>query len=56
MSTNIKRDWVDEETFFAADRYAQKYGERAYIIEKKWSEGSSPIILIKYEFRKPTPQ
>lgn len=53
MSVN---DWVDEETYFDAQRYAQRYGCRAKIIEKKWSEGSSPTMLIKYDIVTPEPE
>lgn len=38
--------WVDEEDFFEARRRDPKLE----IIEKKWSEGSSPIILIRYGY------
>jgi hypothetical protein len=49
-------DWVEEETYFDAQRYAKRHGNIARITAKKWSDGSSPIMLLKYEIISPPPE
>jgi len=44
MKTNVISDWVDEETFFDHRRR----NPSLTIVDKKWSKGSSPIMLVKY--------
>jgi len=45
-STITSVGWKSEEDFFAAKRRDPKLE----IIEKKWSEGSSPILLVKWGY------
>ena len=40
--------WREEEAFFDAKRHDANLS----IIEKKWSEGSSPIVLVKWGYVK----
>ena len=44
-------DWCDEESFFDARRH----DPTLEIVDKKWSEGSSPIMLVKWGHIKKTP-
>ena len=44
-------DWIDEETFFERARRDPKLR----ILEKKWSKGSSPTMLIKAGYPEPQP-
>jgi hypothetical protein len=44
--------WIDEETFFARSRKDPKLIK----LKKKWSEGSSPIMLIQAGYEKDEPE
>jgi hypothetical protein len=48
MKTKITsgEDWKSEEDFFDASRRDQKIE----IIEKRWSAGSNPIMLVKWGY------
>lgn len=45
-------DWVEEEMYFDADRGAKRFNQRAIKVDCKWSDSSSPIMLIRYGFVK----
>jgi len=45
-------DWVEEEMYFDANRGAKRFNQLAIKVDCKWSDGSSPIMLIRYGFVK----
>ncbi len=46
-------DYTTEENYFEAKRRLEKKGYKVEKIDGKWSQGSSPIYLIKYKYWKP---
>jgi len=50
VNLEVTEQWVDEETFFERQRQARRQGvDPVKELDRKWSEGSSPIILIRIQ-------
>lgn len=46
-------EYVPEDTYFERSRTLKSKGYMVEEVKRKWSGGSSPVILIQYKYWKP---